>query len=243
MYSPCGGHITKRRLCAHTSTCKSSVVGLQTTTACDWTAPMYARKDVQKISCGPLAHHCTWMNGGRAHMEECAQISGGPSVHHCTWPNSGRSTPKNMRSLNTINQRSVVALHPTTWAYGPIHPPQHYKSTQDTLLSNFHFLYYRQILHCLKDQWRPFGPPMWASDPPLWASGLNNPSKYYKSTQDTLLSNFHFLHYTQIIHCLKYQWWAFGPSLWASGPNLNASADRDELGGHCKTILFYYFCS
>ena len=41
--------------------------------------------------------------------------------------------------------------------------------------------------------------------------------QHYKSSQDTLLSHFHFLHYTQI------QWWDFSQPLWASGPFFNGS--------------------
>ena len=70
--------------------------------------------------------------------------------------------------------------------------PEHYKSTQDTLLSNIHFLHYTQILQCLKDPWWASCPPWWASGPPLWASGPIHPPWHYKSSQDTLLSNFHF---------------------------------------------------
>merc|ERR1712082_29110 len=45
----------------------------------------------------------------------------------------------------------------------------------------------------------------------------NVTERHYKSIQDTILSYFDFLHYTQI-HCLKDQWWAFGPPLCAEGP-------------------------
>ena len=69
----------------------------------------------------------------------------------------------------------------------------------------------------------------------LWP---NLSPQHYKSTQDTLLSNFHFLHYTQIFHCSKEHWWAFSPTLLATGPILNASAGRYHLRGHNKTILF-----
>ena len=41
--------------------------------------------------------------------------------------------------------------------------PQHYKSTQDAFLNNFHFLHYTQILQCLTDQWWAFGPQLLAS--------------------------------------------------------------------------------
>ena len=58
-----------------------------------------------------------------------------------------------------------------------------------------------------------------------WMPLLDRDDQHYKSSQDTLLSNFHFLHYIQILHCLKDQWWAFGPPLWASGPNPYASVE------------------
>ena len=64
-------------------------------------------------------------------------------------------------------------------------------------------------------------------------------SPHYNSTQDTLLSNFDFLHYPQIMHCLKVQWWAFGPPLLASGPILHASVGPDDLGGCGIFFLFY----
>ena len=49
---------------------------------------------------------------------------------------------------------------------------------------------------------RQFGPPAQFSSP-----------KHYKSPQDTLLSHFHFLHYTPILHRLEDEWWGFGPPL------------------------------
>ena len=55
--------------------------------------------------------------------------------------------------------------------------------------------------------------------------------QHYTSTQDTLLSNFDFLHYTKILHCLKDQYLAFGPPLWASGPVLHSLIGHHSLGG------------
>ncbi len=46
--------------------------------------------------------------------------------------------------------------------------------------------------------------------------------------QDTILSNFDFLHYTQT-HCLKDQWWAFGPPLWAFGQILHTVHARKHV--------------
>ena len=57
------------------------------------------------------------------------------------------------------------------------------------------------------------------------------------STQDTLLSNFDFLHFIQILLSLKDQWWSFGPPLWDSGPILNAFDGHDDLGGCDKTFF------
>ena len=72
-------------------------------------------------------------------------------------------------------------------------------------------------------------------DPCMWLNGgcayMQAHAWQYKSIQDTLLSNFDFLHYTQILHCLKDQWWAFGPPLWAFGPILYASVGQNDLGG------------
>ena len=67
------------------------------------------------------------------------------------------------------------------------------------------------------------------------------PPAQSQSIQDTFLSNFDFLHYTQILHYLKDQWWAFCPPLWASGPILHASVGPDDLGGCGETFLFYDF--
>ena len=82
-------------------------------------------------------------------------------------------------------------------------------------------------------QWWVFHPPLWASCPILI-------TQRYKSTQDTLLRNFHFLHYTKILHCLKDQWWAFGPPQWASGQILNVSAGQDDLEGLGKYFFLFY---
>ena len=65
---------------------------------------------------------------------------------------------------------------------------------------------------------RQFGPPTQFSSP-----------KHYKSPQDTLLSHFHFLNYTPILHRLEDEWWAFGPPLWASGPIFNFKSPQDTL--------------
>merc|ERR1712239_94108 len=56
----------------------------------------------------------------------------------------------------------------------------------------------------------------------------------YKSIQDTLLGNFDFLHYTQI-HCLKDQWWAFGPPLWAFGQRKKLDMTFEDM-----VKLFYF---
>ena len=58
----------------------------------------------------------------------------------------------------------------------------------------------------------------------------------YKSTQDTLQSNFCFLHYIQILLCSKDQWWALGPLL-------NAYIGLDDLRGRGQTFLFQDFYS
>ena len=53
--------------------------------------------------------------------------------------------------------------------------------------------------------------------------------QHYKSTHDTLLCNFDFFPYTQILHCLNDLLWAFGPALWASGRIMHASVGADDL--------------
>ncbi len=58
---------------------------------------------------------------------------------------------------------------------------------------------------------------------------------HYKSIPGTLLSNFHFLHYTQILHCLKDQWWAFDPPLWAFGPIKKLDMTSEDM-----VKLFYF---
>ena len=82
---------------------------------------------------------------------------------------------------------------------------------EDTHLSNFEFLHYTQILHCLNDQWWTFGLPLCASSPILHVAMLApkhvDPPQDYKLTQDTLLSNFYFLHYTQILHSFNIYIW------------------------------------
>ena len=78
---------------------------------------------------------------------------------------------------------------------------------------------------------------------PMLPVTKQQPPKHFKSNQDTLLSNFCFLHYIQVLHCLKDQWWAFGSPLWASGPQMNAYIGSDDLRGHGKTFLFFDFYS
>ena len=61
-------------------------------------------------------------------------------------------------------------------------------------------------------------------EPNSWHAHMqaNAPSpQHYKLNENMLLSNFDFLHYTQILHSLKEQGWAFNPPLWASRPILN----------------------
>ena len=67
--------------------------------------------------------------------------------------------------------------------------------------------------------------------------------QHLKSSQDTLCSNFNFLHYSQILHCLKDPWWALGRPLSASGPILNVSVGSDDLQGHGKTLFILWLFS
>merc|ERR1712082_337347 len=62
----------------------------------------------------------------------------------------------------------------------------------------------------------------------------NVTERNHKSIQDTLLSNFDFLHYTQI-HCLKDQWWAFGPPLQAFSPIKKLDMTFEDM-----VKLFYF---
>ena len=75
---------------------------------------------------------------------------------------------------------------------------------QWTLLSNFHFLHHPQILHCLKAITKYKN-----VHAHLCALCLHACTNYYRrekisvSIHLTFLSNFHFLHHLQILHCLK----------------------------------------
>ena len=158
------------------------------------------------------------------------------TMHMTKWRLSAHTSRAKDRWWASGPQLQVTKWHLCTHTRAckrSIHPPKHYKSTQDTLLSNFHFLHYTQILHCLKDQWWLFGQHpccmwpnsvrlrtqahakdwWWVFSPQLHMAkrhpcthastckrSFHNP-KHYKSTPGTLLSNFHFLHYTQILHC------------------------------------------
>ena len=93
---------------------------------------------------------CTWPNAGRACMQAMQKIGAWPSAHNYTYVTRRRP-----------------CTHASTCKRSLLGGDQHYKSTQDILLGNFHFLHYTQILHCLKDQYWAFGPPLWASGPIL----------------------------------------------------------------------------
>ena len=77
-------------------------------------------------------------------------------------------------------------------------------SIHSTLLRNFHFLHSYRILHCLKTiaKYRNVNACLFA----LCLHAYTYCSRSWKivvSIHWTLLSNFHFLHHPQILHCLK----------------------------------------
>ena len=98
------------------------------------------------------------------------------------------------------------AFRPLLWAFGPLlwafSPPIWTLSLFPTsflfesvkiVVSNFHFLYHSQILHCLK----------LLKNIETCMHILFESVKIVVSIHWNILSNFHFLYHSQILHCLK----------------------------------------